>query len=181
MQHHLIKLCIEYTNTLSPQQVATVHCSDQRIYALSKIIPWKYPEFGFLKYFALFGALLIEKELLIANGHLVGTGLEEILGDTSIYTAVLQTATANVNHIHKASYSIQLSVVPIYICLREANEASNSVLPLYSWAEERSSSSRMFTYWMLIMKFQIDYLVFITSMRERNFKLFDNTLMSQVK
>ena len=35
MQHHLIKLCIEYTNTLSPQQVTAVDCLDQPIYALS--------------------------------------------------------------------------------------------------------------------------------------------------
>ena len=132
-------------------------------------------------YFALFGALLIEKELLIANGNLVGTGLEENLGDKSIYTAGLQTATVDVNHIHKARYLLQLSVVPIYICLKEAHEASNSVLPLHSWVEERSLSSHMFKYWMLIMKFQIDYLVFMRSMREDNLKLFNKILISLVK
>ena len=103
MQHHLINLCIEYTNTLNPQQVTAVDSSDQPIYPLSKIIQWKYSEFAFPKYFALFGGLHIEKELLIANGHLVaGIGLDEILGDTSIGTAGLQTATVDVNHIHKA-------------------------------------------------------------------------------
>ena len=71
MQHHLIKLCIEYTNTLNPQQVTAGDCSDQPICALSKIIQWKYLKFAFPKYFALFGALHIEKELLIASGHLV--------------------------------------------------------------------------------------------------------------
>ena len=34
----------------------------------------------------------VKKEFLIANGHLVaGTRLEDILGDTSIYTVGLQT------------------------------------------------------------------------------------------
>ena len=56
--------------------------------------------------------------------------------------------------IHKARYSVQLSVVPIYICLEEALEAGNSVLQPYSWAEERSLFSPMFVYWMLITKFQ---------------------------
>ena len=94
-------------------------------------------------YFALLGALLIEKKLLIANGHLVGTGLEENLGDTSSYTAGLQTATVEVNLIHKARYSVRLSVVQICICLKEA---SKTVLPSYSWAEEPSLFSRMFKY-----------------------------------
>ena len=94
---------------------------------------------------------------MIANGHLVaGTGLDEILGDTSIDTAALQTANADVNHIHKSRYSVQLSVVSIYTCLKEAQKASNSVLPLFSWAEERFSSSRMFKHWMLVMNFQVN-------------------------
>ena len=118
---------------------------------------------------------------MIANGHLVvGTELNEILGDTSIDAAGLQTATVEVNHIHKASYSVQLSVVSIYTCLKKAHKASNSVLPLFSWSEERSSSSRMFNYMMLIMKLQINYLVFIRSMREDNFKLFIKILISLV-
>ena len=175
MQHHLIKLCIEYTNTLNSQQVTTVDSSDQQIYALSKIIQLKYPEFAYLKYFALFAALLIEKELLIAIGQLVGTGLKEILGDTSIYTAGLQAATVGVNQIHKVQLSVKCSTICCadIVYFKEAHEASNSVLPLYSLAEERSSCSRMFKYWILIMKFQINYLVFIRSTREDNFKLFD--------
>ena len=123
----------------------------------------------------MLGALLIEKELLIANGRLVGTGLEENLGDTSSYAVGLQTATAEVNLIHKARYSVQLSVVPICVCLKKLN---NSVLPPYLWAKERSLFSRWFKYWMLSMKFQIDYLVSIRSMRKGNFKLFDKTLIS---
>ena len=69
-------------------------------------------------YFALLGALLIQKELLIANGHLVGTGLEESLGDTSSYIAGIQTATVEVNLIHKARYSDQLSCANMHLSER---------------------------------------------------------------
>ena len=111
---------------------------------------------------------------MIANGHLVaGTGLDD--------TAVLQTDTVDVNHIHKARYSVQLFIASIYTCLKKAHKTSNSVLPLFSCAQERSSSSRMFKYWMLNMKFQINYLVFIRSMREDNFKLFVKILMLLIK
>ena len=69
----------------------------------------------------------------------------------------------------------------IYTYLKKAHKASNFVLPLFSWAEERYSSSRMFKYWMLILKFQINYLVFIRSMRKDNFKLFVKIVISLVK
>ena len=46
MQHHLRRLCIEYTNTLNPQQVTAADCSDQPVDALNKIIQWKYSEFA---------------------------------------------------------------------------------------------------------------------------------------
>ena len=39
----------------------------------------------------------------------------------------------------------------------------------------------MFKYWMLIMKFQINYLVFISSMRKSSFKLFVKVLISLIK
>ena len=134
--------------------MTTVDCSYQAIYALSKILQssGNILNLRFQIYFALLGSLLIKKKLLIANEQLVGTGLEENLGDTSSYTAGLQTATVEVNLIHKAKYSVRLSVVQICICQKEA---SKTVLPSYSWAEEPSLFSRMFKYWTLIMKFQI--------------------------
>ena len=66
MQHHLITLCIEYTNIFNPQQVTAMDCSDQLTYALSKIIQWTYPEFAFPKYLALSGAPH-KRERIIAN------------------------------------------------------------------------------------------------------------------
>ena len=59
---------------------------------------------GIPKYFALFGALHNEKELLMANRHLVAeTGLDKILGDKSVDTAGLQTATV-LSHMHNLKY-----------------------------------------------------------------------------
>ena len=118
---------------------------------------------------------------MIAKGQLVaGTGIEEILGDTYIYAADLKLAAVNVNHIHKSRYPVRLFVLPIYISLN-SHGAINSVLSLYSWAEERSSSSRMFKCWMVIMNFQIDDLPFIRFMREGNFKPCNEIVIPVVK
>ena len=159
IEYYLIIVCIEYTNTLNSQQVTAVDCSDQPIYIPCKIIQWKYLEFAFPKYFALFGALHIETELLMAK------------------RTPSRTRRNSRWYIH---WYNDTSIVLIYTCLKEAHKVSNSVL-LFSWAEERFSSSSMFKYWMLIMKFQISYLVFIRSMREHNFKPFVKILIFMVK
>ena len=93
------------------------------------MIQLKYMEFKAPKYFPLFKPAIV-------NGHLVaGTGLDEILGDTSIDTASLQTAAVDENNIHNARCFVQLSV-SVYTCLKEAHEASYSELALFSWAEQ---------------------------------------------
>ena len=57
---------------------------------------------------------------MIANEHLVAwTEPDEILGDTTIDTADWQFATADVNHIHKARYTVLLYVELKYNCLKE--------------------------------------------------------------
>ena len=67
---------------MNPEQETAVDCSDQPIYALSKINQWLYPKFNLPHYFPLFDGLHIEKALLVSHGKLiVGSGLEEILGD----------------------------------------------------------------------------------------------------
>ena len=91
MHHHLISLFVEYTQTLNHQQLTTVDCSDQLIYALTKINQW------LCRYFPSFGCLHIEKALLVAHGNLIrGSGLEELLGDKQI-----QAIALDVNHTHK--------------------------------------------------------------------------------
>ena len=64
---------------------------------------------------------------------------------------------------------------------KEAHAAITSALLLVSLAEERSSSSRMFMYWMTILKLKIDYLVFIRSMTKDNFNVFVKILIYLVK
>ena len=110
-----------------------------------------------------------------------GTWLTEILGDNDIDTIGLQTASVDVNHIHKSRYSVQLSVVAIYACLKEAYDKSKSDLPLFEWADDMSRSNHMFKYWLLILKFQINYLVFVRALREGDFTLFLEVIQQFVK
>ena len=166
MQHHLISLCIDYTKTINPFQTTAVDCSDQPIFALSKINQWMFPKkFCMPKYFPLFGSLHIEKAILTANGNLIGgIGLKEILGDRTLDTIGISTASIDVNHIHKARYSVQLSVVAIYAALKDAHRKSTCSKPLMEWANDVAKSNIMFKYWLQIFNIQIDYLIFVRSL-----------------
>ena len=108
----------------------------------------------------------------IANGNLIG-GLDEILGDSAIDTIGLETAAVDVNHIHNARYSVQLSVVSVYACLIEAYKQNKSGLPLFDWAEVVAESNNMFRYWLLMLRFQIDYLILVC----QRFKIFGKVVL----
>ena len=143
---------------------------------MSKINQCLFPKFSLPKYLPLFGGLHIEKALLVAHGKLIaGSGLEELLGDMEMDTTGLKTASLDVNHIHKGRYAIQLSSVAIYTRLKTAHERSKSEISLFEWASNISKEI------FVILNFQIDYLVYIKSLREGNFLLFVNSLKSLAK
>ena len=157
MQHHLFSLFVEYTQTLNPQQLTTVDCSDQPLYAVSKNSQWLCPKFAVPRYVALFGGLHIEKAMLVARGNLIrGSGLENLLGYKQIGTIGLQTAALDVNHIHRGRYVIQLSSVGIYACLKAAYAQKNLDMPIFEWVNEIAKDNLMFKYWLMILNFQID-------------------------
>ena len=87
----------------------------------------------------------------------------------------------DVNHVHNVRFFVQLPTALIQTCLKEAHKASNSSLPLFLWVEEHFSSCFMITYWMLITKFHIYYLIFIRFMREDSSELSVKILISLVK
>ena len=78
----------------------------------------------------LFGALHIEKSLLLIHGDIIkGSGLIEIL-DANELSVVGTNAIENVNDIKKARYCLQVSVCAIYRKLKEGHLESNSILPV---------------------------------------------------
>ena len=183
MQHHLISCFIDYNRTLNTDQVAAVDCSDQPVYALSKICQWFYPaKFGFPMYFPMLGALHIEKALLIVHSKLIGgTDVDAIIGDNRINIIGLQNAVLDVNHIYISRYSLKLCSAALYACLKGAHHKSGSQIDLLPWAQLMASECLMFKYWLTVLQFEIDFLVFLRSIREGNFSLYVVTLRTLIK
>ena len=106
LQHHLMKLTVEYTQYLNPGQI-DVGCSDQALYALQKTIQWAYPKLFGETYFAFMGGLHVEQAALVCIGQLItGSGMDDIVTNASLDTVGLTTAVCDVNNIKKARYTM---------------------------------------------------------------------------
>ena len=115
----MINLSTGYTIVLTPKKAIAVDSFDQTIYALSKFDQWLFPKCTMLC------VLHIKKALLGANRNLVnGTRLSYLLSDNTIETIGLETASIDVNYIHKTRYYFQLKVFAIYKCLKEEHASS---------------------------------------------------------
>ena len=95
-------------NKVNPQQTP-IDVSDQPVYALSKEIQWRFnDQFGRGKYFVMFGALHIEKSLLVIHADIIkGSDLRQILKENEL-SVIGTDAIVNVNDIKKARYCLQV-------------------------------------------------------------------------
>ena len=108
-QYHIMSIAKDYTDFLNPAQT-TVSCSDCPLYYLKKKIQWACPDkFSNMQYFPLLGGLHQEQCALSIHGDLVkGTGLISILKQAGLSVIGLQTSLADVNHIKKDRYALQV-------------------------------------------------------------------------
>ena len=168
MQYHCMKIIMQTVNFLNPGQIP-VDVSDQPVYALTKELQWRKPEeFGENFYFAMFGGLHLEHALLLIHGELIqGSGLYEILHINNL--SIIGTgAVVRANHIKQARYCLQVAL---------CNLPEGSAISPIEWLESKAKISQMCNYWHLIMKSQIEILLFIRSIRESNFMSCVRSLM----
>ena len=181
-QHHCMTITKDTINKLNPGQTP-LDVSDQPVYALSKTIQWRFNnQFGQGEYFVMFGALHIEKSLLVIHEDIIKcSGLKQILQENEL-SVVGTVVIVNVNDIKKARYCIQVCACAIYKKLKEAHKESNSILPVMDWLQKvRSNQSEMSFYWNIILHVEVSILVFIRSIREGNFTLYKQSLWSLMK
>ena len=177
-QHHVMSLNKKMTNFLNPSQTP-VDTGDQPVYALTKTIQWLYPHnFGQGMYMSILGGLHIEQSVLVMHGELIkGSGLNNVL-DINDLSIIGTSAAVDVNDIKRARYCLQVAACAIYRKLKDAHSQSNSELSVLKWLDMRSTESEMCFYWKLILDFQVLALVLIRSIREGNFQVYVESLVS---
>ena len=83
----------------------------------------------------------------------------------------LQSVNSSVNDIKVARYALQLSVCVINKNLLVAHSSSGSALSHFNWLDEISNTLVIVPYWKQILKLQIHTLIYIQSIRGRNFQM----------
>ena len=135
----------------------------------------------FQNYFPLFGGLHIEQSLLVLHGQLIKDfGLMEILNPQKLSVIGL-SAVVDVNSIKRATYCIQVTLSTFYIKLNQATALDNLNACPYDWLRQRSAENEMCFFWEMVFDFQVNYLMFIRSQSEVNFRLYILALRKLIK
>ena len=90
-------------------------------------------------------------------------------------------AVANANHVKQVTYFLQVSVSAIYSKLKEVKEKKQSALMPLALLETKIASSQTCNYWYLILKLQVDFLLYIRSIRESNFQVYFFSIKNLMK
>ena len=176
--HHVMNMNKKITNFLNPSQTPVDTC-DQPVYALTKTIQWMYPEtLGSGKFLSILGGIHIEQSALFMHGEIIkSSGLEKILSSNDL-SIIGTSAVVDVNDIKRAFYCFQVAACAVFRKLKDAYIQSNYLLPFLDWLEHRSKESEICFSWKLILDFQVLVLVFIRSIREGNFQVYIESLIS---
>ena len=110
----------------------------------------------------------------------LSSGLYEILANNNLW--IIGTwAVVNANHIKQAIYCLQVAVSAVYMKLKAATPKSGPITLLIEWLQERKKPSQMCFYWDMIVKLQIDILLYIKTIRQSNFDLYALCLKHLIK
>ena len=83
------------------------------------------------------------------------------------------SAVVNVNSIKRATYCTQITLSRLYIKLNEVTALGNlNDRCSYDWLCQKSAENEMCFFWKMVFDFQVNYLMFIRSEHEGNFRLY---------
>ena len=129
----------------------------------------------------MFGSLHIEHNLLNMHGELIrGSGLYELL-ENNEFSIIGTGAVVNANHIKQARYCLQVTLSALYLKLTEARSSDKTNLSPMLWLKEEKNVRDMCFYWHLILKLEIEILLFVRSICDSNFMLYILSLQRMVK
>ena len=184
MMSHAMQMVTKAIHHINPTQVPVI-VVDQPLFAICKQIQWTWPEsHGEDKIVVMMGGLHIEMNLL----KLLGDWLSESGWITSLVQAGITTSgraesMLTGSHVIRTRNAHQVSVCALKIMrdrvyhIYQENAPANGILTFDEWVKKQCKEQPQFKYWSTTMDLQLIVLQFIRSIRERDFKMYIQTLL----
>eukprot|EP00733_Pompholyxophrys_punicea_P000439 Pompholyxophrys_punicea_v1_NODE_121_length_3355_cov_8.294759.p1 type:complete len:312 gc:universal NODE_121_length_3355_cov_8.294759:1498-2433(+) len=168
----VIKKAIQFLNS---GQIPVMEV-DQPLFALAKLVQWKHPDqFGEQNFVVSFGQLHIEAALLGVIGDLLeGSGWTNVLVNAEIATTGTAASFLTGSHITRTRHAHQVTLLGLYQLRKKAflnTNGSHDDANFQTWMKSRGIESGMFYYWNFILELQTFLLIFVRSIRTKNFDL----------
>ena len=185
MVEHGLDLVKKITDFLNPGQIPVLAC-DCPIFILCKKIQWNFPQtHGEDKFLIMFGGLHVEKALWTALGKFLnGSGWTEILTEAEIATSGTVDSFLKSSHITRTRHVHQISALTLSKLQKDAFLGENAGLldeeKFEKWRVTMTETSPTctFKYWDMVLRIEIQILIFIRAHREKDFPLYVEALES---
>ena len=181
MISHAMQMVSDAIKHVNPTQT-TVIAADQPLFALIKQVQWTWPEtHGEDKFVAMMGGLHIEMNLLKLLGDwLRDSGWTTVLTQAGITTPGRAEAILSGSNVTRSRYAHQVTAASLKILRDHAyqnyQENEPSALSFDEWCEKQCQEQPQFKYWTIALYLELLVLQFVRSIRERNFKLYNQSL-----
>ena len=170
---HLSNVLIQSIHQLNPNQTAVIGF-DQPVYALAKKIPWFQPViYGQQNLVLMLGVLHIEMVLVSCLGDwLKDSGWTTALSNAGV-TSSGNDSLLSGHEVGKTKYAHQVTALTLYQLMKDAFEQSKKedcTLNFTEWRASKELESLQFQFWSIALKMEMDYFLFLRSIRSSNFQ-----------
>ena len=126
----------------------------------------------------MLGGLHIEKSSLKLIGDVLrDSEWSRLLAHAKIFTPGVCDKLTSASHIKRTHRSHQITLAALHILKIKAFESrKDKTVGFDTWVNKMSRSSTMFFYWNLVQELKANVLIFIKSIRYRNWKMYVKSL-----
>ena len=169
---HTIEIIAQAVKHLNPGQTPVV-TFDQPLYAIAKRLQWYYPD-QYGKFVIMMGALHIEMATLSTLGDwLADRGWTVALSNANVSTTGNQSLVSG-HDVARTKYCHQVTACALHQLMYGSFETGHrgDDISFDTWRSEMQVKSPQFHFWSLALKMQLDYLLFLHSIRSGDFRLY---------
>ena len=128
----------------------------------------------------MMGGLHIKMALWTLGDILRDSEWAEVIAESGIAKPGTAASFLTAADPMKTRYAHQVTVAALNTILQDAYSSADTNLPVGEWMSRNAEMNPTFTFWMLTMKYQQLVLLFVRAHRQRNFRLFVETLKALV-